>query len=338
MTDESCHVVNTTHSNNDESDNISMHDLSIKEKICSIKLLSTYIDCLIDNIPKENIPRNMDMCFDSGAFNGLYGHGAALFISRLEAAGYTKIHRVSGASIGSVLALMYLININYNLDNAFIAMQESIKTHHCLKSYREQVSIFVNTYLTADLLSKIQGRLYITYYDINARKQIVVSQYDSNDHVIECIMRSSHLPYLSTGELYYKKKYMDGVYPYIFTDSVRPTFFIQLVTAYTIKNFLYVNKERNSQTRIFYGVNEANNFFMKKNSSMCSYTSDWGKLKKAEFRVREAMTYILLIIIHSLVVIASYMPKIDVTSVAYRFVLKFTNEIYGDILSNMVNM
>ena len=56
MTDESCHVENTTHRNNDESNNISMHDLSIKQKICSIKLLSTYIDCLIDNIPKENIP------------------------------------------------------------------------------------------------------------------------------------------------------------------------------------------------------------------------------------------------------------------------------------------
>ena len=50
----------------------------------SINLLNIYIKTLVDNVNIENIPKELDIVFDGGAFNGGMGFGTALYLKELE--------------------------------------------------------------------------------------------------------------------------------------------------------------------------------------------------------------------------------------------------------------
>ena len=47
-------------------------------------VLLEYIDKLISNIDKNNIPKTIDLILDGGAFNGSYQIGGLLYLKRME--------------------------------------------------------------------------------------------------------------------------------------------------------------------------------------------------------------------------------------------------------------
>ena len=46
--------------------------------------MNILINTLIENIPQENIPKEIDLVLDGGAFNGLYMLGGLFYIKEME--------------------------------------------------------------------------------------------------------------------------------------------------------------------------------------------------------------------------------------------------------------
>jgi len=299
-----------------------------------------YIDALIQNVTKTNIPPEIDLIFDIGGFNGLYGQGIGLYISRLEKANYFKVKRVSGASIGSLLALMYLTNIEYNLDKAYSEIKIKFQSTCSMKEYQNQVRAFVIKYVDDSKISKLNDKLFITYYDVLKKKQIVVSKYSNQDHLIECIIRSSHFPYISDDTLFYKKQYLDGAHPYIFNDSVRPGLFVTLVTPLTIGYTFSSDCEKNTHSRVIRGISDANDFFIKGKSTLCSYTNKWGIKDRLLLRSRELFIFILIFLLNYIYTIKSYIPTYIYDSLFDSLIMqgliKSMWGLYTDLISNFI--
>ena len=73
--------------------------------------LKQYIGSLIENLDKTQIPKEIDLVLDGGAFNGGFGCGILLYLKELENLKLLKIDKISGCSVGALLALAYCINM-----------------------------------------------------------------------------------------------------------------------------------------------------------------------------------------------------------------------------------
>ena len=190
--------------------------------------LKPYINSLIQNIDHTNIPDEIDVIFDSGALNGFMAQGVAMYLKTLEEMNHTKVRRISGCSAGAMVGLIYFIDIFHDLTPMFERIIDHFHTHRNFAEFIPQLKEFIYEYLTDDL-SLLNGRLYITYYDIETKGQVVVSEYADREELLEIITRSSHIPYISTPVLKYKERYVDGIAPYIFEPGERRAFFVKVV-------------------------------------------------------------------------------------------------------------
>ena len=77
-------------------------------------MINQYVDKFIKNLPEKlknnKKPLQLDLVLDGGVFNGSYLVGALYFLKEMEKQNYIKINRISGCSIGSVIAFMYTID------------------------------------------------------------------------------------------------------------------------------------------------------------------------------------------------------------------------------------
>jgi predicted acylesterase/phospholipase RssA len=77
-------------------------------------MINDYVIKLIDNLPDDikNVkePAHIDLVLDGGIFNGSYLVGALYFLKEMEKRNYIKIDRISGCSIGSIVAFLYYID------------------------------------------------------------------------------------------------------------------------------------------------------------------------------------------------------------------------------------
>ena len=96
-------------------------------------MIDEYVIKLIDNLP-DNIkntkkPLQIDLVLDGGIFNGSYLVGALYFLKEMERRNYIKIDRISGCSIGSIVAFLYYIDGLDLIDgiNPFIFTKEPNK-------------------------------------------------------------------------------------------------------------------------------------------------------------------------------------------------------------------
>ena len=77
-------------------------------------MIDEYINKLIENLPDEiknrKEPETIDLVLDGGVFNGSYHIGALYFLKEMERRKYIKINRISGCSVGSIVAFLYFID------------------------------------------------------------------------------------------------------------------------------------------------------------------------------------------------------------------------------------
>ena len=73
-------------------------------------MIQHYVDKLIENLPLKTFVKHLDLVLDGGIFNGSYLIGALYFLKEMEKREYIVIDRISGCSIGSICAFLYLIN------------------------------------------------------------------------------------------------------------------------------------------------------------------------------------------------------------------------------------
>ena len=84
------------------------------------KILEYYIDAHVSNINIKNIPKNINLILDGGAFNGGSIVGNLLILKQLEKQGHIKIQKISGCSIGALLGLLFIIDklkIKFNIES-----------------------------------------------------------------------------------------------------------------------------------------------------------------------------------------------------------------------------
>tara|TARA_A100001011_G_scaffold397848_3_gene500163 strand:+ start:3748 stop:4656 length:909 start_codon:yes stop_codon:yes gene_type:complete len=252
---------------------------------------------LADNFPIPKNPKDIDVVIEGGCFNGLYSLGALLLIKELEHRKYFKIHRVSGASIGTIMGFAYLSDSLLDVPNYFkkirkcfkkninLSIVKKIMEEHCMNLSDEQFNILKTE------------KLYISYTKNGIQK--IRDTFKSRKQLLDSILKSIHIPYLTTGEYYHisgKNKYLDGGQPYIFNNrdenDERKILYLDnsnILTMFSIKS------ELNSDGRIIEGALECYNYLLKnKRGFLCSYIHKWTMYDYASVRIKRIFCLILI--------------------------------------------
>jgi hypothetical protein len=276
---------------------------------------NTFIDDLIKNVNIDNVPREIDLVLDGGAFNGGYQLGALIYLKQMEKKKIIKIKRISGTSVGSILGFLFIIDhLEYALEKNYEVWRNFRKNFN-LSIVREMIIEFM-TLIDKNIYKKLNKKLFITYFNVNKKKQIVKSTYKNNNQIQNSIIKSCFVPYLIDGNYTYKNKYIDGVYPYLFkytwfdyiidkknnfinNERIQRKILFICLSSFKQLKMMNIKNEINGHERILYGIMDINKFFKnnaynkKYNTQMCSYLDNWRFIDWIYFRFR----YIFIIII-----------------------------------------
>jgi predicted acylesterase/phospholipase RssA len=139
--------------------------------------LNTYVNSLIENVNSNNIPKNIDLVLDSGAFNGIYMLGGLIYLRQMRNKNKININRISGSSIGSILGLLFIVD---KLDLSIEICNKAFKIlrkNQDLKKFKFLLEDILDKHITESDLNKINNKLYITYFDLTKGKQILKKKY-----------------------------------------------------------------------------------------------------------------------------------------------------------------
>lgn len=302
----------------------------------NIALLQEYIKALVINVNKTVVQRDINIIFDGGAFNGGFAAGIGLYLKCMEDHKLIKVHSISGCSIGSILAVWYLTGCKPEGIHCFEEFMNSYKKNMSLHAYKSIVTHCINHICSEpEIINTLNGRLFITYYNVKTHTQKTVSKFRNKAHIIDCILRSSHIPYLMDGYPSYKKKYMDGVSPYILKNGM-PNLFIKLMTFKRCARSLILKSENNIHYRLLTGIADINDFYITGNSDMCSYVHNWSYSDIAQLRVREIVVFFLFSLIGWIIVFKRFVPLAVTNSLLYNGVIKAVNGLYIDLVGKVL--
>ena len=275
----------------------------------------------------------MDVVLDGGIFNGGYEYGILLLLKEIERHKHTKIDKISGCSIGSILGFLYLID---KLDEKYDILNKTLEYIRENLSCKNLYSIVEEiTELDFDL-DKLNNKLFITYYDLVSNKQIVVSKYNSKDEIRETLIKSCHFPYMINGKIDYKDRYCDGIVPFIFKKTERKTLFINLLTLNKMRNIIYIQNENNMITRVLNGIIDGNNFFSGNKSDMCSYINDWSLVDFGFIRLRELILISIIILLKSSENVNEYIPEVLKNNNYIINIKSIVISLFNDIFSYVI--
>ena len=121
-------------------------------------MIDNYINQLLENVNHENIPKNIDLVLQGGAFNGSYMIGCLLYLKQMEEKKLIYVDRVSGCSIGAVLGLCFLTNkIEIAITNG-IKMMEFIRKTQDLSLLKTNYDIIIDLILNDIDIKKINNK------------------------------------------------------------------------------------------------------------------------------------------------------------------------------------
>ena len=252
---------------------------------------------LVDNIPIPNVPIQVDLVLEGGAFNGSYELGALLVLRELEKRGIIQIDRISGASVGAILSILYKCDKLDKYINYYSDVRENWKTKLSLNCVKKFVKENIKKYVTPDLFKQIQnGKVYITYYDTTNNQQIVKSEYTDVKDLTETVLRSINIPYImfDTDESgsYIEDNFIDGAQPYIFHNresaNIKKILYLSINHYGKIKNTISTKNENTPNGRILEGILECYNFFLNgRSNGLCSYVNNWSLMDYASIRINK---------------------------------------------------
>ena len=304
--------------------------LKNNNKINTTVLMREYIKALILNIDYSRLKKEINLVFDGGAFNGGFAAGVAMYIKTLEHNNIIKINKISGCSIGSAIALWYICGCNENAIEFFEKTTSSFQDTMNLYSYQTNIRDFIHFLFPSGDVSSLKNKLYIKFYDTVKHKQKVVSNFKNIEHLIDCVLQSSHIPYIIDGNARYNERYIDGICPHIFKDG--ETLFIKLLTLDKCTRSIIVKCETNIHYRLISGVADANSFFTTGTSDMCSYVSQWSYINILQIRSREMIIIFIITLIEWIVLIKNYIPKKVKKSLLYNGCINSVKGLCCDIL------
>lgn len=285
------------------------------------QIIKNTITELINNISfsKNKQREKINLILDSGLFNGAYLIGSLYFLKELEKKQYVKIDKISGCSIGSVIAVLYYVDLLDSCNDIYTMCVDEL-----IKNNIISIDVIINILkekLPENICHIVNKKLYISYYDLKLNKKIVRTKYKNKDDIIETIKRSCYFPLLLNGNILYKNRYIDGIFPYIFPENNinSKNLFIDLYGFDKIWHALSIKNEKTNFHRVLAGLLDIHLFYIKETpTSMCSYTNKWTFINKILYHfIRQLIEYILYIITY-----IYYFIKNNLTSVQTRIYLK----------------
>jgi hypothetical protein len=264
-------------------------------------MINTYISNLINDLPndfkKQYKNTSINLVLEGGLFNGSYMTGCLFYLKELEKRKYIHIKKISGCSIGSLIALLYFIENEEIILNIYKISYNHFKDTYNVNIFNKIFDL-LQTYLPSNIIDKINNKVYISYYNIKTCKQIIKCKYKNLTDLFETIRRSCSFPFIVDNKIYYKKKYIDGLYPYIFPPNNKErVLYLNIHSLNKIPGMLSVKNETTNMNRVFEGIMEANIFFKYDlNTNICSFTDKWNILDFFHY-------YIFIFIIHIFVFI-----------------------------------
>jgi hypothetical protein len=324
---------------------ISVNEISVNENIIKdkeeinptfqVNLLNQYIHALIENIDRDKIPQKVNLIFDSGAVNGLLGIGAALYIHHLAKQKLIRVKKVSGCSIGSMIAVWYLCgcpdNVYAYMDNLF-AYYKKHKNFYIFESIVRDVIHLL--FPTEHDVNAVNGILYINYYDTKKHKQIVVSEFNSRSHLIKCILRSAHVPFITNTAQKCEERYIDGIAPYIFVCNPKcKNIIIKLINLIKPLEMINTKNERNMYVRLLRGLTGANEFFVNGNTEICSYVNTSIRL---QFYVRYYFVLFIIVVMDLLLIIKKNIPPAYCEGLLYTLGAQLSQYIWSTLWNILV--
>ena len=308
---------------------------SVMGQINNTLLLKEYIKALIQNVDDHNFPKEMNLIFDGGVFNCGFAAGVAMYIKTLENYQRVKINQVSGCSAGAFVALWFVCGCDERCIPYFEEIMEIFKNKVSFQHISTIITKAVNELFNSHLLGRLNNRLFINYYDAQKHRQKVVSKYKSKAHLIRCLLRTIHIPYIINGEARCHNKYIDGFIPFIFKNHC-DSLFVKLVTAKTWSRAFMLKSEKNIHYRLLAGVSDANDFFTNGYSDMCCLTSKRSYLDIFLLRGREISFIFMFSIIEWLFIFKKYIPSFIERTLIYNGIINVIKGTVFDIAGRVL--
>ncbi len=300
-------------------------------------MINEYVIKLIDNLPDDlknsKTPIRLDVVLDGGIFNGSYLVGALYFLKEMEKRNYIVIERISGCSIGSVVAFLYFIDALDTMPQLYDIVKNEFKTKYKLPTIKE-LKHHLKGKIPDNICEKVNDKLYICYNNIKKGKKNVKSQYKDIDEIMNTIIKSCFIPYLIDGEMLYEQAYIDGINPYIFTlEPNKKILYLDLFGYDKIGNLLNVKNEKTNYHRILSGLLDIHNFYIKQsNTQMCSYVNDWSYSNIGFNYIKILIEKLSIYLTYFLIYVKTQLPIGFETTVLYKILSKITHEIFIIIL------
>jgi hypothetical protein len=302
-------------------------------------MINEYVIKLIENLPDDikntEKPLHIDLVLDGGIFNGSYLVGALYFLKEMEKRNYIKIERISGCSIGSIVAFLYYID---NLD-LMPKLYEMVNVDF-RKTYKLHIVKELKKYLVEhipdDICDRVNDKFFITYNNIKKGTKPVKSRYKNVDDIINTIIKSSYIPFLIDGNVLYENKFIDGINPYVFNkESNKKILYLDLFGYDKISHLLNVKNEKTNFHRILSGLLDIHSFFIKKsNTQMCSFVNEWNFMNIGFNYFKWLIERILLYFTYSLIFIKDKFNDDFKETVLYKILSKISYDIFIIILEN----
>jgi hypothetical protein len=261
---------------------------------------------LIKNIDASIIKeKNIDLILSGGAFNASYLIGCLYFIREMCEKGLIIVNKVSTCSASSMIGLLFIVDkLDIFIEKMYELLVGSFKRNRNVIFDEESLSTIIKIIedvLPDDVISRINGRLYITYYDVTKCEQIVKSSFKDVSDIIITIRRSCFIPYITMDKLMEENRYIDGGTPYIFNKEfgVNRIYINLLCGVDKIKDSMIIKRDKIVMHRILGGILDVHNFFFKcKKTPMCCYVEDWGVIRMIEFKMLEWRLYTICVILY----------------------------------------
>lgn len=297
-------------------------------------MIDEYVNKLIDNLPNEKRKlEHIDLVLDGGIFNGSYLVGALYFLKEMERRQYVKIDRISGCSIGSIVAFLYYMDGLDLMPKLYEIVNKEFKQNYTLKTLKS-LKTYLNQRIPDDICSKVNNKLFICYHNVKKQKKVIKSKYKNVDDIINTIIKSCYIPFLIDNNMLHKHKYIDGINAYIF--KPQPNKKILHMELFSYDKFIYAINIKNEKTnfhRILSGLLDIHNFFIKKSSTpMCSFVSDWSIFNKLNYNVKLLFEYLLVHAFYAFMYLKKYIPCEFNDNVICKLLVKITFDIFSTIL------
>lgn len=258
-----------------------------------MKIKKEFIKSLIDDIDDQTFnnaiedKREINVILEGGGFNGAYEVGVMLFLRELTRKYNVKIGKISGVSVGSIIAILFLLDKLDLYEKYYKDVRKKWHKNLIIDKGNKLIKKIIYNIDDETFESIKNNKLYISYFDLTKREHITKSVFEDRKALLDSVIKSIHMPLFKCQDLTYidenNTHYIDGLYPYLFEkyeiSGNSKTLYVSINKPHLFKNSFNTKNEDTCFSRIIYGILNCYDLFKyNKQSDFCSFIDKWSAL------------------------------------------------------------